>query len=183
MAGEIEFEKLSLGRLQQFASLYGFPSSGSKKDLVARAEEFDKDIEERYNRLFAKYVPSRGSAETREGKLLRAVSKLIYRYYNDGDSFETTKEEHEDIFEDLHPEDKKFVDSYLRSQPSKRVTLADRLHIFNFLVNTLQRIKQMEATHEVPSEEDIAQLSRLERTAKDKMENIQKNSEKRTAKM
>lgn len=35
--------------------------------------------------LFKKYVPSSGSANTIEGELLRAIFKLEYRFYNDGD--------------------------------------------------------------------------------------------------
>ena len=40
-----------------------------------------------YNDLYAQLVPGQGAAETIEGELLRAISKIIYRHYNDGDIF------------------------------------------------------------------------------------------------
>ena len=41
--------------------------------------------QEEYNRLYKKYVPSSGAADTPQGNLLRVVSKISYRFYNDGD--------------------------------------------------------------------------------------------------
>lgn len=41
--------------------------------------------ETRFNDLFHKYVPGMGKAETLAGEILRAVAKIGYRYYNDGD--------------------------------------------------------------------------------------------------
>ena len=38
-----------------------------------------------YERLYDDIVPASGSCETREGEMLRASSRLYYRYYNDGD--------------------------------------------------------------------------------------------------
>ena len=35
--------------------------------------------------LFDKYVPAQGKADTVGGELIRAINKLLYRYYNDGD--------------------------------------------------------------------------------------------------
>jgi hypothetical protein len=40
-----------------------------------------------YNRLYDELVPSQGKADTIEGEVLRASSKIVYRYYNDGDEF------------------------------------------------------------------------------------------------
>lgn len=40
-----------------------------------------------YNELYNKLVPSSGKADTIEGEVLRAASKIYYRHYNDGDSF------------------------------------------------------------------------------------------------
>ena len=40
-----------------------------------------------YKELFAKLVPGSGPAKTIEGEVLRAVSKIYYRHYNDGDEF------------------------------------------------------------------------------------------------
>ena len=39
-----------------------------------------------YDRLYEKYVPAKGPADTPQGNLLRLMSKLYYRCYNDGDT-------------------------------------------------------------------------------------------------
>ena len=46
-----------------------------------RIEELDRIN----NELFDKLVPASGKAETIGGEMLRAINRLIYRYYNDGD--------------------------------------------------------------------------------------------------
>lgn len=38
-----------------------------------------------WERLWNEYVPVSGTAETIGGEILRAMSRIIYRYYNDGD--------------------------------------------------------------------------------------------------
>ena len=35
--------------------------------------------------LYSKLVPDSGKADTLEGECLRAIHRIIYRYYNDGD--------------------------------------------------------------------------------------------------
>ena len=45
------------------------------------------DIEGTVEKLFDILVPPTGNAESTAGELTRAISKLIYRYYNDGDVF------------------------------------------------------------------------------------------------
>ena len=42
-----------------------------------------QDVE--WGKLWSKYVPSMGMANTVGGEILRAMSRIIYRYYNDGD--------------------------------------------------------------------------------------------------
>ena len=42
---------------------------------------------ERYEALFEKLVPGSGKCETLGGEILRAVSRIGYRWYNDGDKF------------------------------------------------------------------------------------------------
>jgi len=42
-------------------------------------------LEKRNEVLFSKLVPSSGKCETLEGETLRAINRIIYRYYNDGD--------------------------------------------------------------------------------------------------
>ena len=74
-------------------------SSLKAEDEVVEAEDFE-DVEEvedgnyfagtrklqkEYERLYAKYVPQSGPADSEQGQLLRTVSKVYYRYFNDGD--------------------------------------------------------------------------------------------------
>lgn len=42
-------------------------------------------IEKEFNELFDKLVPERGKCESRAGELLRAVSRIRFRNWNDGD--------------------------------------------------------------------------------------------------
>ena len=42
-------------------------------------------LEKRNDQLFDKLVPGMGKADTLEGETLRAINRIIYRYYNDGD--------------------------------------------------------------------------------------------------
>ena len=46
-----------------------------------------------YTYFWDKLVPLSGNAETPEGELLRNMSKIYYRYYNDGDSYYRVIEE------------------------------------------------------------------------------------------
>ena len=39
-----------------------------------------------YDTFFEKYVPAIGKADTLGGEILRAISRLVYRFYNDGDT-------------------------------------------------------------------------------------------------
>jgi hypothetical protein len=41
--------------------------------------------EKTYHKLYAALVPDQGNCQTVEGEILRAISKLYYRFYNDGD--------------------------------------------------------------------------------------------------
>lgn len=40
-----------------------------------------------YDNFYNKLVPSRGRAQTPEGECMRIMSKIYYRYYNDGDFY------------------------------------------------------------------------------------------------
>jgi hypothetical protein len=46
-----------------------------------------EELEARNSVLFQKLVPLQGKCKTQEGETLRAVNKIVYRYYNDGDRF------------------------------------------------------------------------------------------------
>lgn len=43
--------------------------------------------EERINKLFKELVPETGKADSLAGELVRAMSRIGYRFYNDGDSW------------------------------------------------------------------------------------------------
>lgn len=54
-------------------------------------------LSKEYNELYDKLVPDQGAADTIEGEVLRAASKIVYRHYNDGDEF------NQESFEQLVP--------------------------------------------------------------------------------
>ena len=47
-----------------------------------------KELEDR-NEEFYHLVPGMGKADTVEGEMLRAINKIVYRWYNDGDEYHT----------------------------------------------------------------------------------------------
>ena len=57
----------------------------NKNDLTQFTEDLNEKIETSFESLAAKYVPNSGKANTVGGELLRAVCRIEYRYYNDGD--------------------------------------------------------------------------------------------------
>ena len=67
------------------------------------------ELEARNEPLFDKLVPGQGKAETLEGEMLRAVNRLVYRYYNDGDKYyegygtETAGPAHSFLVNAVHP--------------------------------------------------------------------------------
>lgn len=56
------------------------------KDLIARAQAED-EAEKQLEVLFEELVPSKGKAATVAGELVRAMMRILYRDYNDGDMF------------------------------------------------------------------------------------------------
>jgi hypothetical protein len=46
-----------------------------------------KELEARNEPLFNKLVAGQGKSETVEGEMLRAINRIAYRYYNDGDKY------------------------------------------------------------------------------------------------
>jgi hypothetical protein len=47
----------------------------------------DTALRDKFDALHDKLVPRSGAAETQEGEMVRAASRLGYRWYNDGDYF------------------------------------------------------------------------------------------------
>ena len=96
----------------KFNKIYGFPKPGADIDYskILGSEEVSEgwggsgdrvrlpdepanyyhgngELQKEYNELYAKLVPDMGAADTIEGEVLRAASKIVYRHYNDGDEF------------------------------------------------------------------------------------------------
>ena len=44
-----------------------------------------RTTEQKFNALFSELVPATGKADTVAGEIIRAVSRISYRYYSDGD--------------------------------------------------------------------------------------------------
>ena len=67
----------------------------NKRKAVSKAIDSKKDIKEflqgdlksRNEALWDKLVPSSGPSKSVEGEMLRAMNRLVYRWYNDGDKF------------------------------------------------------------------------------------------------
>lgn len=63
--------------------------AAKKQALLDRASEILKELDGKvtFESLFDKLVPSEGMCETLAGELIRAVNKIEYRWFNDGDKF------------------------------------------------------------------------------------------------
>lgn len=59
----------------------------SFKEATAKTESV-VDSDSIYHEMYSKYVPPMGKADTVLGEIIRAVSRVCYRYYNDGDHFD-----------------------------------------------------------------------------------------------
>ena len=44
------------------------------------------DADKEFDAWYDKYVPSSGNCETLAGEIIRAINRLVYRWYNDGDT-------------------------------------------------------------------------------------------------
>jgi len=62
-----------------------------------------------YDYFYPKLVPTRGYAKTPEGELLRIISKVYYRYYNDGDYYDSMIEDGYEKLTSIKDIDKKFL--------------------------------------------------------------------------
>ena len=57
------------------------------KEQKTITEFVGKELEDRNEPLYGKLVPGQGDAETIEGEMLRAINRIVYRFYNDGDKY------------------------------------------------------------------------------------------------
>lgn len=72
--------------IEKAASVYS--KNMSYDQAVGKVNEFvGKELEDRNEPLYDKLVPGRGDAETVEGEMLRAINRIAYRFYNDGDKY------------------------------------------------------------------------------------------------
>jgi hypothetical protein len=96
-----------------------------------------------YDAMYERYVPAYGKADTLGGEILRAISRIVYRYYNDGDTvaryyggtrncsygaekflaehvpnYEPLRDVSESDFEEKACGDLKIVVDYLRTNPA-----------------------------------------------------------------
>lgn len=60
-----------------------------KKTLTQLNESWgglSPEDDEKWNKMFDEFVPSEGKCDTVGGEILRAMSRIVYRWYNDGDT-------------------------------------------------------------------------------------------------
>ena len=93
MAYTVEFPD---GRTAEYDETQLSLNPGFAQDLETRADDYFSeplkefiggDLEKRNESLYDKLVPGMGKADTQEGEMLRAINRIIYRYYNDGDEY------------------------------------------------------------------------------------------------
>jgi len=93
MAYEVEFPN---GEVAEYDETQLSLNPGFAQDLETRADDYFSEplkefiggeLEKRNDALYGKLVPGMGKADTQEGEMLRAINRIIYRYYNDGDEY------------------------------------------------------------------------------------------------
>lgn len=93
MTYEVEFPN---GEVAEYDETQLSLNPGFAQDLETRADDYFSeplkefiggDLEKRNDALYSKLVPGMGKADTQEGEMLRAINRIIYRYYNDGDEY------------------------------------------------------------------------------------------------
>jgi hypothetical protein len=146
MADYIKYDELKVTELKELLRESGLSTKGKKQQQIETLKAYYKDYEKTFNELFDKYVPSQGAAATRQGKLLRAVARLINRYYNDGDSFSTTKDDYPEPFRGLQYEDKDLISEYYVGDytDDPEVSKSNNLTIAKFTVEVVKRVQEIE---------------------------------------
>ena len=93
MAYEVEFPN---GEVAEYDETQLSLNPGFAQDLETRADDYFSEplkefiggeLEKRNDALYGELVPGMGKADTKEGEMLRAINRIIYRYYNDGDEY------------------------------------------------------------------------------------------------
>ena len=88
-------ECISGSRDHLLMTLVAFTGKKEKKVSPAQKQVFAtfsfeeiKDLDDRFGGLVDELVPDSGISETLEGEIVRAFSRIEYRYYNDGDYYD-----------------------------------------------------------------------------------------------
>jgi len=55
-------------------------------EIINRWGRLNDEDDKFYNELEDKYMPACGKSKTLGGEIIRAMSRIIYKYYNDGDT-------------------------------------------------------------------------------------------------
>jgi hypothetical protein len=93
MAYEVEFPN---GEVAEYDETQLSLNPGFVQDLETRADDYFSEplkefvggeLEKRNQVLYDELVPGMGKADTQEGEMLRAINRIVYRYYNDGDEY------------------------------------------------------------------------------------------------
>ena len=128
----------------------------TRDEFKKRLDETDKTLEDFIDEIHKELVPDRGEAETVAGEVFRAMGRIGYRYYNDGDYFydgyglETVAPSMQYILDIIERYGSK--EDYDKAldiiEQTTNQTLEDRdywdniLKIFNIVVNTLLHSKE-----------------------------------------
>ena len=132
----------------------------SKYDQI---EELSNSVEE----LRDKYVPSMGAAETLGGEMIRALDRITYRYYNDGDKvdegygIETVNGSYRFLRSALPYAARKVANVEL-------TTLNDdeyEKRLINLWIVTLNYLEENPDVFEIPNTEDSRKVSEEDREA------------------
>jgi hypothetical protein len=105
-----------------------------------------------YDATYNKLVPSWGVAATKDGEIVRLISKIYYRYYNDGDTYESLTDPEEGMFTSLynnshiHKEDGEIVDTMLLSYTNDYEKLLEKC-VDTILTRIMERQKEEEQAH------------------------------------
>ena len=137
----------------------------SKKKKIK--EFVGKELEDR-NEEFYHLVPGQGKADTMEGEMLRAINKIVYRWYNDGDEYhigygtETAGPAHSFLVNANHPLKAKLYAMFTRGtdyETTIKAVLEEILDYIegmagNYTDNTLGDMLDYEAEFEDETEDE-----------------------------
>jgi hypothetical protein len=137
-----EYNLLDVPTLKKILTGYGLQTNGTKPQLIERIKTYLEEYNTKFGELYDKYVY--GGADTREGKLLRAVSNLVYRYYNEGYSYYETKDEIPDVFSDLSYEDLDFLEDHAFKKYSdfKQFNIHNNLIVTSLIYDTVRKLEE-----------------------------------------